>query len=245
MWIVCRVSESAKCKSSPVSKNSRSSQCRGIHRQDNSVSHRCPHLDLGCKREPSPQDGHRRMDSSGVEHSLCLHHLYSTLMAPRACSRLQALGRAFSRYQRNPHPQASFSLLHLLCVQLSEVSNSVWPHGPTRLLCPWDSPGKNTGVGCLSLLQGIFLNHGPNACLLHLLHWEVNSLPLAPLGKLTATEKFIENKSRSSVHPGTTDIDHPKGSLLRNHRAHSQPDILKFAVLVMSYGSWSMNVAWP
>ena len=29
-------------------------------------------------------------------------------------------------------------------------------HGlePTRLLCPWDSPGKNTGVGCHALLQG-------------------------------------------------------------------------------------------
>ena len=29
---------------------------------------------------------------------------------------------------------------------------------PTRLLCPWDSPGKNTGVGCHALLQGIFPN---------------------------------------------------------------------------------------
>ena len=28
---------------------------------------------------------------------------------------------------------------------------------PTRLLCPWDFPGKNTGVGCHFLLQGIFL----------------------------------------------------------------------------------------
>ena len=38
------------------------------------------------------------------------------------------------------------------------VSDSVQPHGlqPTRLLCPWDSPGKNTGVGCHALLQGIF-----------------------------------------------------------------------------------------
>ena len=27
---------------------------------------------------------------------------------------------------------------------------------PTRLLCPWDSPGENTGVGCHALLQGIF-----------------------------------------------------------------------------------------
>ena len=33
---------------------------------------------------------------------------------------------------------------------------------PSRLLCPWDSPGKNTGVGCHSLLQGIFLTQGLN-----------------------------------------------------------------------------------
>ena len=32
----------------------------------------------------------------------------------------------------------------------SVMSNSSWPHGlqPTRLLCPWDPPGKSTGVGC-------------------------------------------------------------------------------------------------
>ena len=38
------------------------------------------------------------------------------------------------------------------------------PHGlkPTRLLCPWDSPGKNTAVGCHFLLQGIFPTHGSN-----------------------------------------------------------------------------------
>ena len=33
--------------------------------------------------------------------------------------------------------------------------------------CPWDSPGKNTGVGCHSLLQGIFPTQGLNLCLLH------------------------------------------------------------------------------
>ena len=35
------------------------------------------------------------------------------------------------------------------------MSDSVRPHRwqPTRLLCPWDSPGKNTGVGCHYLLQ--------------------------------------------------------------------------------------------
>ena len=38
----------------------------------------------------------------------------------------------------------------------SVVSNSLRPHGlqPAKLLCPWDSPGKNTGVGCHFLLQG-------------------------------------------------------------------------------------------
>ena len=39
------------------------------------------------------------------------------------------------------------------------VSDSVRPRGlqPTRFLCPWDSPGKSTGVGCHCLLQGSFL----------------------------------------------------------------------------------------
>ena len=53
----------------------------------------------------------------------------------------------------------------------------------SRLLCPWDSPGKNTGVGCHALLHGIFLFHGSNLCLLHLLHWRAGSLPLVPTGK--------------------------------------------------------------
>ena len=41
------------------------------------------------------------------------------------------------------------------CCVASVVSDSVWPHRrqPTRLLCPWHSPGKNTGVGCHFLLQ--------------------------------------------------------------------------------------------
>ena len=41
---------------------------------------------------------------------------------------------------------------------------------PTWLLCPWDSPGKNTGVGCHALLQGIFLTQGSNPHFLRLLH---------------------------------------------------------------------------
>ena len=40
----------------------------------------------------------------------------------------------------------------------------------TRLFCPWDSPGKNTGVGCHALLWGIFLTQGLNLHLLWPLH---------------------------------------------------------------------------
>ena len=51
-----------------------------------------------------------------------------------------------------------FSFLYFtffFCHVASVVSDSVRPHGlqPTRLLHPWDSPGKNTGVGCHFLLQ--------------------------------------------------------------------------------------------
>ena len=63
------------------------------------------------------------------------------------------------------------------------MSDSVRPQRrqPTRLPRPWDSPGKNTGVGCYFLLQGIFLTQGSN---LHLLHWQVDSYPLYHQGSL-------------------------------------------------------------
>ena len=46
----------------------------------------------------------------------------------------------------------------------SVVSDSLQPHGlqPARLLCPQNFLGKNTGVDCHSLLQGIFLTEGSN-----------------------------------------------------------------------------------
>ena len=47
-----------------------------------------------------------------------------------------------------------------------------WTIQPTRLLCPWDFPGKNTGAGCHFLLQGISPTQGSIPHLLHLLHWQ-------------------------------------------------------------------------
>ena len=68
-------------------------------------------------------------------------------------------------------------LSHFSCVWLFET---LWT---TRLLCPCDSSGKNTGVGCHDLLQGTFPTQGLNLCTLGLLHRQAGSLPLAPPGK--------------------------------------------------------------
>ena len=67
----------------------------------------------------------------------------------------------------------------------SVVSASLWPDGLQlpRLLWRWDFSGENTGAGCHCLLQRIFLTQRANLCLLRFLHWQVDSLPLAPPGK--------------------------------------------------------------
>ena len=69
----------------------------------------------------------------------------------------------------------------LLLLSHSVLYDSLQPPGlqPTRLLCLWDFPGKNTGVGCHFLLQGILPTQGSNP---HLLHWQAGSLPLSHQG---------------------------------------------------------------
>ena len=62
------------------------------------------------------------------------------------------------------------------------VSNSFRPHRlwPFSLLCPWNFPGKSTGVDCYFFLQRIFPTQGSNP---HLFHWQVDSLPLHQPGR--------------------------------------------------------------
>ena len=88
----------------------------------------------------------------------------------------------------------------------SVMSDSLQPHGlyPARLLCPWDSPGKNTRVDGHTLLQGIFLTQGsyptsPAASAL-----QADSLPLihrgsTSLGILMAT-RYTRQCNRNKVH---------------------------------------------
>ena len=67
----------------------------------------------------------------------------------------------------------------LSCFRCVQLFATPWI-AACRLLCLWDSPGKNIGVGCHFLLQGIFMTQGLNR---GLLHWWVASLPFEAPGK--------------------------------------------------------------
>ena len=68
------------------------------------------------------------------------------------------------------------SINEMHAYSVTQLCLTLWPTGlPVRLVCPWDFPGKNTGVACHFLLQGIFPTQGSNLHLLHcrqiLYHW--------------------------------------------------------------------------
>ena len=98
----------------------------------------------------------------------------------------------------------------------------------TRLLCPWNFPDKNTGVGCYFLLQGIFPTQGLNPHLLCLLHWQGNSLALSHQGsspgrhacgqrqvKRWSTSLIIKGQVRTPVNYHFTLIRRPSSKELQ------------------------------
>ena len=50
--------------------------------------------------------------------------------------------------------------VHAKSLQWCPILCDPMDYNPSRLLCPWGSPGKKTGVGCHALLQGIFPTQG-------------------------------------------------------------------------------------
>ena len=70
-----------------------------------------------------------------------------------------------------------------------------------RLLSPWNSPGKNTGVGCFFLLQGTFLTQGLNPYFLH--SWQTlyqRSHQGSPAGKTSLDVTKERYKPAKCVH---------------------------------------------
>ena len=66
--------------------------------------------------------------------------------------------------------------------------------------CPWNFPDRNTGVSCHALLQGIFLTQESSLCLLCLLHWQVDSLPLHHLGSNVQDTYFKKYKNVKTIY---------------------------------------------
>ena len=85
--------------------------------------------------------------------------------------------RIFPGYPTTHH---RYMCVHACMLSRVRLFVTLWTVA-TRLLCPWDSPGKNTGVGCHFLLQGIFLTQGSNPSLASSA-LAGGSLPLCHLG---------------------------------------------------------------
>ena len=88
----------------------------------------------------------------------------------------------------------------------SVVFDAVRLHGlyPAWLISPRTPPGKNTGVGSHSLLQGIFPTQGSNLHLLWRLHWQTCSLPSEPPGEgghYKALVQFSHSAVSNSLQP--------------------------------------------
>ena len=86
-----------------------------------------------------------------------------------------------------------------VCVCCSVVSDSLQYHGlqPTRLICPWDFPGQNTGVGCL--LQGNLPNPGPQCASLTSSALAGGSLSLVSPGKPHITHQMVTFQGRQKA----------------------------------------------
>ena len=69
----------------------------------------------------------------------------------------------------------------------------------TRLLCPWHFSSNNMRVDCHFLLEGIFLTQGLNPHPMHLLHLQVDSLPLCHLGSPSIDFSSVSSVAQSCL----------------------------------------------
>ena len=91
-----------------------------------------------------------------LQHQKCLYSLSTCSLTniywatPKSALRWKSV--------RSRDGRAPCHLRALLVFSRSVMSNLLWPHGlqPTRLLCLWNSPGNNTGVGCMPSSRGSF-----------------------------------------------------------------------------------------
>ena len=127
----------------------------------------------------------------------------------------------------------------------SDSSKSVYCSPPGSSVPGIVCPGENAGLGCLSLLQGIFPNQGPNPHLLHLLPWHMDSLPLVPPGKAWSP------RNSSVFRKGFPSAECPRPWNWTHGVLHLSPSDSTLCSLLFgassSRGSWRLRLShtWP
>ena len=114
---------------------------------------------------------YRRAEQVSIPFQLGMRvpSLFTWISDPSCYNRTEGRGVSSWPPLISPLPCILFDIYFICCVlSHSVMSDSLQTFGlqPTRLLCPWDFPGKSTGAGCHFLLQGIFLTQWSTPCLL-------------------------------------------------------------------------------
>jgi len=220
---------------------------------------------IACLEDP---DSRPREGKSGLFHTagdlasraalLINAWLWAVLLVPRASTASSVNKQLVLDESQTPSSSNSLGPIrsHFSCwpqlswkwesVSLSVMSDcfaTPWTIAP-RLLCPWDSPGKNTGVDSYSPLQRIFLTQGSNPEL------QADSLPSEPLGKQgddiiyhPRQALFSKRKSRADGHQGSRcELDSPSQT-----RTNDWPPIKRqlFGTVLKHWCSLLPSPIWP
>ena len=101
----------------------------------------------------------------------------------------------------------------------------------TRMLCPWDFPGKNTGVCCHFLLQGVFLTQREKS---RFLHWQADYLPLTHEGNPVEYYSVIKMNKIVSLLERWMDLE----SVILRRKSEREKQRLKINVYIWDREEW-------
>ena len=119
----------------------------------------------------------------------------------------------------------------VLLFSCSVLPDSLQPHRlqPTRLLCPWDFPGRNTRVGCHFLLQGTFPAQGLNPHLLCVscVTWIGRWILCCLATRVAVWEVWDKHKGKDEfLRPEAGGTHQPRSLWLQKHDLNSHVDYL-------------------
>ena len=137
------------------------------------------------------------LHSSDETTKVCSKHMLDY----RSFSQLSLILGSFTQHTRLCLIRQSLCLLSVCVLSRVPVFETPWTAACQSSL-PWNFPGKDTETGCHFLFEVIFLTQGVNVYFLHLLHWQVTSLPLHHLGSpylLSTVKKWVSIMDSSGI----------------------------------------------